>query len=132
MQSNTLINSGNVAAEDPMGKQLFAIIDHFKDPDPIGLPLPIPDPIETDQPVEQNIKNVGKMIMRDVKVYGVSKFRIQNITVEMDKRMEATCGLEFETLTMIGNYSLNSFFSKSNGMKNLRSFNVLLLKYIVT
>lgn len=105
-----------------MGKQLFAIIDHFKDPDPIGLPFEIPDPIEVDKPVEQSL-NIGKMIMKDVKVYGVSQFRIQNVTVEMDKRMEATCGLEFETLTMIGNYSLSSFLTKSNGMNIWRSFN---------
>lgn len=117
MQSNTL-STDEENVESPMGKQLFAIIDHFKDPDPIGLPIvPIPDPIESNQPVEQNI-NVGKLVMRDVKVYGVSQFRIQNVTVEMDKRMEATCGLVFETLTMIGNYSLSSFLTKSNGMIN--------------
>lgn len=113
MHSNT--NDENADGENQMAKQLFALIDHFKDTDPIGLPVPIPDPIEANQAVEQNI-NIGKLVMRDVKVYGVSKFRIQNVTIEMDKRMEATCGLEFETLTMIGNYSLSSFLTKSNGM----------------
>ena len=101
------------------------MIDHFKDPDPIGLPVDIPDPIVVPKPVEQNI-NVGKLVMKDVKVYGVSQFRIQNITVEMDKRMEATCGLFFETLSMIGNYSLSSFLTKSNGMKSNANLGRLL------
>lgn len=113
MNSNTLIQ-GESTADDPMAKQIFAIIEHFKDPDPIGLPVPIPDPIEVNQTVEQSL-SVGKMIMRDIKAYGVSKFRIQNVTVEMDRRMEATCGLLFETITAVGNYSLSSFFTKSNG-----------------
>lgn len=120
MKSNTLTNDGKLGTEDPMGQQLFAVIEHFKDPDPIGLPFPIPDPIEANQTIEQNI-NIGKLVMKDVKVYGVSKFRIQNVTIEMDKRMEATCGLEFETLTMIGNYSLSSLFTKSNGMKKQKA-----------
>lgn len=118
------LNGDKNTTPNPMAKQLFAVIDHFKNPDPIGLPVPIPDPIESPEPVEQNI-NVGKLVMRDVKVYGISKFRIQNVTVEMDKKMEAGCGLVFDTLTMRGNYSLSSLFMKSNGMLISLSSNVL-------
>lgn len=110
------LNSLYSAKPDPMGQQIYAIIDHFKDPDPIGLPVPIPDPIESNEPVEQNL-SIGKLVMKDAQIHGVSKFRIQNITVEMDKRMEASCCLVFDTLVMRGNYSLSSFFTKSNGMK---------------
>lgn len=112
-------NGRNGDALNPMGKQLFEVIDHFKNPNPVGLPLPIPDPIESPEAVEQNI-SVGKLIMKDIKVNGVSKFRIQNVTVEIDKKMEASCGLVFDTLTVLGNYSLSSLFMKSNGMLILR------------
>lgn len=108
------IMGDEITTPNPMARQLFDVIDHFKNPDPIGLPFAIPDPIETNAPVEQNI-NIGKLVMRDVKVHGVSKFRIHNVTVEMDKKMEAGCGLIFDTLTMLGNYSLSSLFMKSNG-----------------
>lgn len=109
------MNLNGKTPSDPMAKQVFAIIDHFKNPDPIGLPVPIPDPIEIPEPIDQSL-SVGKLSMRDVKVIGVSKFRIQNMTLEVDKKMEASCGLVFDTLTMRGNYSLSSVFMKSNGM----------------
>ena len=109
------INQNGKTPSDPMAKQVFAIIDHFKNPDPIGLPVPIPDPIEMPEPIDQSM-SFGKLSMKDVKVIGVSKFRIQNTTVEIDKKMAASCGLVFDTLIMRGNYSLSSLFTKSHGM----------------
>lgn len=112
---NSIPRNDENVTPNPMAQQLFAVIDHYKNPDPIGLPISIPDPIVVDQAIEQKI-SVGTLVMKDVKVFGVSQFRIQNVTVEMDKKMEAGCGLIFDTLEMRGNYSLSSFFMKSNGM----------------
>lgn len=99
-----------------MTKKVYDIIEHFKDNDPVGLPaLEIPDPISIPD-VHQTL-NIGKLTMTKVKAHGVSKFRVQNVTVEIDKKMEATCGLLFETLRLAGNYSLSSFLARSNGVK---------------
>lgn len=56
--------------------------------------------------------------MSNVRAHGTSKFRIQNVSVEVDKRMEAFCGVVFDTIELTGNYSLASFLTKSNGKIN--------------
>lgn len=106
----------NTIESDPMTKKVYDIIEHFKDDDPVGLPaLEIPDPVSI--PDVQQTLNIGKLSMTKVKAHGISKFRVQNVTVEVDKKMEATCGLLFETLRLEGNYSLSSFLARSNGVK---------------
>lgn len=38
-------NSSAAAAEDQLVKQIYELIEHFKQEDPVGLPLvPLPDP----------------------------------------------------------------------------------------
>jgi hypothetical protein len=90
------------------------VIEHFKSDDPVGFPsLPIPDPVSAPD-VQQNLK-AGKLSMSKIKIHGLTKFRIQNVSVQVDRKMEAFCGLMFDTLVMDGNYSLSSFIAKSNG-----------------
>ncbi|CAH1716546.1 unnamed protein product [Chironomus riparius] len=116
----------NTIESDPMTKKVYDIIEHFKDDNPVGLPaLEIPDPVSI--PDVQQTLNIGKLSMTKVKAHGISKFRVQNVTVEVDKRMEATCGLLFETLRLEGNYSLSSFLARSNG-----PFHITILNVIVT
>lgn len=116
----------NTVDNDPMTKKVYDIIEHFKSDDPVGLPaLEIPDPVSI--PDVQQTLNIGKLSMTKVKAHGISQFRIQNVTVELDKKMEATCGLLFETLKLEGNYSLSSFLARSNG-----PFTITILNVVVT
>ncbi|KAG5680013.1 hypothetical protein PVAND_009546 [Polypedilum vanderplanki] len=119
-------NEQNTEIDDKMTQKVYQIIDHFKNDDPVGIPsLEIPDPISVPD-VQQNI-NVGKLFMSKVKAYGVSQFRIQNVTVEVDRKMEANCGLLFDTLILRGNYSLSSFLARSQG-----PFVIIISNVVVT
>lgn len=40
--------NNNQSAEEQLAKQIYDIIEHFKQDDPIGLPISLPDPrVET-------------------------------------------------------------------------------------
>jgi uncharacterized membrane protein len=95
-------------------KQIYDVIEHYKSPNPVGLPINIPDPILIPD-MQQNI-NIGKLFMKNVTANGVSKFIIQNVFLEIDKKIKATCTLVFEKLVLKGNYSLSSFLARSNGL----------------
>lgn len=62
--------------------QVYQVIEHFKQVDPVGLPmLPLPDPM----PVP-NIKqgfSMGTMQMTNVSLYGTSQFRIKHVRTEI-------------------------------------------------
>lgn len=49
-----------------------------------------------------------------VKLYGISQFRIIYISTEI-KRMEAKCGILFESLKLQGEYYTNTIFARSKG-----------------
>lgn len=94
--------------------QIYEIIEHFKQQDPIGLPLiPLPDP--ADIPDINQTVSTAKLQMFKPKLYGVSKFRIQNFDFEI-KEMKAKCGILFESLIMKGDYQLTAFMMKSRGL----------------
>lgn len=101
------------AGKKRLSLQLFAIVEHFKQEDPVGLPdVPIPDPMDI-----IDIKkafSVGTLHMKDVKMYGLSKFRIKYVKTDL-KELQVNAGIQVDELQMIGNYTLSSFFSKSSG-----------------
>lgn len=106
-------------AEEQLAKQIYEIIEHFKQEDPVGLPVvPLTDP--TDVPdVDQSI-SMANLQMRNAKLSGISKFRIKYITTEV-KEMEAKCGIFFDSLLLTGDYSLRSFVSRSKGLFSFSS-----------
>lgn len=104
-------NSSNT--ENQLATRIYAIIEHFKQDDPVGLPLlPLPDP--TDVPEIQQSISGTKLVMTKVKLSGISQFRIQYVTIEANSNV-ARCGIIFDTLKLQGDYTLHAFISRSKG-----------------
>uniref|UniRef100_A0A6B2EAR1 Putative hemolymph juvenile hormone binding protein n=1 Tax=Phlebotomus kandelakii TaxID=1109342 RepID=A0A6B2EAR1_9DIPT len=100
-------------AESRLSAQIFAVIDHYKQPDPIGLPgAPVPDPMKI-PPIKKTL-TMTTLQMENVLAYGLSKFRIKFVKMDM-KEMRVFAGVQVDKMTLVGNYTLNSLFSRSSG-----------------
>jgi len=112
--SSQAAENGNIeVAENRLSAQIFSIVDHFKQADPVGLPnAPILDPMEAPE-IKKSI-SIYTLTMKNVKVYGLSKFRIKTVKTNL-KDLEVKCGIQIDKLIMLGNYSLMSLFSSAKG-----------------
>ncbi|XP_017110624.1 uncharacterized protein LOC108134730 isoform X1 [Drosophila elegans] len=93
--------------------QVEAMLEHFKQEDPQGLPgVPVPDPLEV-----PNVKKSLGMVnldMKQVKAHGLSKFRVDKMNLDL-KEMKFNGGLQLDQMLVKGQYTLSSFFSRANG-----------------
>ncbi|KAF5274621.1 hypothetical protein FQA39_LY07233 [Lamprigera yunnana] len=109
VKNKEILESG----EKKISEYVHAIVEHYKKKDPIGLPgVPIPDPL--DIPPMAHSFSVGKMNFENVKLYGLSKFRIDHITANLAK-MQVEAALNIDVLYVYGNYTLSTWFSTSQG-----------------
>ncbi|XP_017075451.2 uncharacterized protein LOC108110753 [Drosophila eugracilis] len=100
-------SQANIAA------QVEAMLEHFQQEDPQGLPgVPVPDPLEV--PNVKKSMGMANLDMRQVKAYGLSKFRIDKMNLDL-KEMKFNGGLQLDQMLVKGQYTLSSFFSKANG-----------------
>lgn len=68
--------------EKKMSEYILDVLEHFQDPDPVGVPgADIPEPI----PVPDTRKSFGLTTLnfKETAVYGLSKFRIKHVYVEI-------------------------------------------------
>ncbi|EDV57623.1 uncharacterized protein LOC6542394 [Drosophila erecta] len=100
-------SQANIAA------QVEAMLVHFQQEDPQGLPgVPVPDPLEV--PNVKKSMGMANLDMKQVKAYGLSKFRIDKVNLDL-KEMKFNGGLQLDQMLVKGQYTLSSFFSKANG-----------------
>lgn len=96
-----------------MSEKVFEIIEHYKQPDPVGIPgAPIPDPMIL--PDMKQSFSVGTMNFKNQKLYGLKNFRIRHIVADINA-MKVESSLTIALLTVEGNYTLSSWFSRSKG-----------------
>lgn len=108
--------------EKKMSEHILEIIEHYKQEDPVGVPgVPIPEPLDI-PPLKQSF-SVATMNFKNVKLYGLSKFRIDHIESDL-AAMQVKAGLRIKTLDVFGNYTLSSWFSKSQGPFTVKLSNV--------
>lgn len=101
------------AGEKKISDYVVAILEHYKQSDPIGLPgAPIPDPMDV-PPFKHSI-SVGTMYFKNAKMHGLSKFRVNRVKTDI-ANMELNAALTIDKLDVYGNYTLSSFFSSSKG-----------------
>ncbi|XP_030373338.1 uncharacterized protein LOC115623229 isoform X2 [Scaptodrosophila lebanonensis] len=112
------------ASKNRVAAQLEALLEHYKQPDPVGFPgAPIPDPMEV--PDMKKSLGMANLNMMQVKAYGLSKFRIASLKANL-KEMKVDAGVQLDEMLVKGSYTLSSFFSKANG-----PFTVLLKNVMV-
>lgn len=70
-------------AENRLTTQIFAMLEHYKQDDPVGLPgAPVPDPFPVPD-VKKNI-GMGTLTLKNTLAYGMSKFRLSSIKTDLN------------------------------------------------
>lgn len=112
-------------SEKRLSDNVLQILEHYKQPDPVGLPgAPIPDPM--DIPRLKNRFSIGTIEMFNSKMYGLSKFRMKHIFVDINA-MKVEAALTIDILNVKGNYTLSTWISRAKGpySVNLTHVNVI-------
>uniref|UniRef100_A0A182MLU0 Hemolymph juvenile hormone binding protein n=1 Tax=Anopheles culicifacies TaxID=139723 RepID=A0A182MLU0_9DIPT len=111
------------AGEMALSEQLFAIIDLYKQEDPVGLPgATIPDPMPIPE-IKQSF-SFAKMHLRNVLAHGMSRFRIRFFRTELNS-MSVTTQISIDEITVNGNYTMSTFFNRAEGPFTVLMRNVL-------
>lgn len=100
--------------EKKISEYILAVLEHYKQKDPVGLPgAPIPDPLDIPQ-MKKTSLTFAEMHMQNVKLYGLSKFRIKHVKIDL-ATMRAEAALTMDILNVKGNYTLSTWLSRSAG-----------------
>ncbi|XP_012060257.1 PREDICTED: uncharacterized protein LOC105623473 [Atta cephalotes] len=101
------------AGEQRLGDQIRAILKHYQQDDPVGLPgAPIPDPMPV--PDMKHSFSINTINLKKINVYGLSKFRIEHIESEL-ARMQVSVAVRIDILDIRGLYTMTSWISRSEG-----------------
>lgn len=96
-----------------MSTQVLAIVEHFKQDDPVGIPgAPVPEPMII--PYIAKSLSLANLKMTNISVYGLSKFRIKYSKIDLNS-MRASAIIYLKKMHMEGNYSLSAMFTTRNG-----------------
>lgn len=123
-EKDDVIKHNTKVGEKRISAQILALIDHYKQEDPVGIPgAPIPDPM----PVPDISKSLGLATfnMRNVLAHGLSKFRIKNLNIDI-KELKAFVGIQLDSMNMVGDYTLSSLFSRTQGPFKVMLKNVMV------
>uniref|UniRef100_A0A1A9WXK6 Uncharacterized protein n=1 Tax=Glossina brevipalpis TaxID=37001 RepID=A0A1A9WXK6_9MUSC len=113
IESNSIDDHNAKVSENRLAAQLFAVLEHYKQKDPVGIPgFPISDPFEMPN-VKQSL-GMANLNMMKIKAFGLSKFRLTSVKADL-KAMKAEGVIELDEMYTNGSYTLNSLFSKANG-----------------
>ncbi|XP_001863022.2 uncharacterized protein LOC6045714 [Culex quinquefasciatus] len=116
-------HAAKATGESLISAQLFAIIDLYKQEDPVGLPgATVPDPMPIPE-IKQSF-SIAKMHMKNVLAYGLSKFRIKLFKTELNT-MKVQTGVQIDEMLVKGNYTLSTFFNRAEGPFTVILKNVL-------
>ncbi|XP_047521225.1 uncharacterized protein LOC125060386 [Pieris napi] len=101
-------SSLSVEEEERLSEFIANAIDHFKKPDPVGLPgAKIPDPYHVPE-IKKSLPLGGSIVFKNTSLYGISKFRVLYVNVEAGK-MEATAALSIDKVHAKGKYVLSTW-----------------------
>ncbi|XP_066993877.2 uncharacterized protein [Anabrus simplex] len=110
------------AAEQRLSDQIRVILEHYKKPDPVGIPgANIPDPFPVPDMTKTILTATGTM--KDMRVYGLSRFRVRYMETELTK-MEVSAGVQIDKMFIEGSYTIRFFLSRSQGKFNVSLDNV--------
>ncbi|KAL3289518.1 hypothetical protein HHI36_022935 [Cryptolaemus montrouzieri] len=105
-----------------MTDRILTILDHYKQSDPLGVPgAPIPDPLPV-PPFSHRFK-IGTMNFKNVKIYGLKKFKIKHMKANVAK-MTVDVALDISVLETFGNYTLSALFTSAKGPFTVKMTNV--------
>lgn len=69
-----------------MSAQIIALLEHYKQKDPLGIPgAPVLDPLPV--PYTKQSMGMATLTMKNASAYGLSKFRIKSVAVDVNELM---------------------------------------------
>ncbi|CAH0600258.1 unnamed protein product [Chrysodeixis includens] len=99
--------------EQKLSDNIRKMLEHFKQPDPVGLPgAQIPEPYPVPD-MKQSLQ-IGTLYFKNTAVYGISKFRILYVNAEIGA-MEVQAALTIDVLQTRGNYTMSTWLNKAQG-----------------
>ncbi|XP_041974278.1 uncharacterized protein LOC121729737 [Aricia agestis] len=99
--------------EEKMSEYILQLLEHFKQPDPVGLPgAKVPDPYMI--PDNKQSTSFGTMYFKKTGVHGISKFRILYVNVDIAE-MKVVAGLSMDKLQARGDYTMSTWLNKVQG-----------------
>ncbi|XP_050665576.1 uncharacterized protein LOC126965857 [Leptidea sinapis] len=109
----TTTTSKLAEGEAKMSSYILLILEHFKKPNPVGIPgAKIPEPYYV--PDMKQSMSLGTMYFKNTAVFGISKFRILKVDAEIGA-MEVHAALAIDVLQARGNYTMTTWLSKVQG-----------------
>ncbi|CAH0722883.1 unnamed protein product, partial [Brenthis ino] len=97
-----------------MSEYILKVIEHYKQPNPEGLPgVKFPDPYYIPD-IRQPLGFATSLVFSETKLYGVNKFRMPYIIADLGK-MQCSATLELDNLQIRGKYSYNMFLNSHQG-----------------
>lgn len=99
--------------EKKLSHNILAILEHYKQPDPTGLPgAKLPDPYPVPD-VKQSL-TLGTMNFKNIALYGTNEFRLNYVKADIGA-MEAHAVMTLEKLQARGNYTFATWFNSVRG-----------------
>ncbi|XP_045451070.1 uncharacterized protein LOC123659954 [Melitaea cinxia] len=109
----TTTESQLAKGEEKMSEYILQVLDHFKKPNPVGIPgANVPDPYFVPD-MKQSI-SLGTLYFKNTAVYGISKFRILYVNAEIGA-MEVLAALAIDKLQARGNYTMSTWLNRVQG-----------------
>ncbi|CAH2099579.1 unnamed protein product [Euphydryas editha] len=109
----TTTKSQLAKGEEKMSEYILQILEHFKKPNPVGIPgAKVPDPYNVPD-MKQSI-SLGTLYFKNTAVYGISKFRILFVNAEIGA-MEVHAALAIDNLQAKGNYTMSTWLNRVQG-----------------
>ncbi|KAL0803403.1 hypothetical protein ABMA28_017356 [Loxostege sticticalis] len=100
--------------EKKLSENILDVLEHFKQPDPIGVPgASIPDPYGVPD-MKQTLTFGTTLNFKNTAVYGISKFRIKYINAEIGA-MEVQAVMTIDKLQARGNYTMSTWLNRAQG-----------------
>lgn len=136
-------------AESEMSAQIFALLEHYKQADPVGLPnAPVPDPLPV--PYTKQSMGMATLTMKNSSAYGLSKFRIKSVAVDVNQLIvrnrkklpqifsvhlnleflflfesQVKAEIQLDQMQIKGSYTLSTLFSSAKGPFTVTITNVI-------
>ncbi|XP_013148425.1 PREDICTED: uncharacterized protein LOC106111003 [Papilio polytes] len=99
--------------EKKMSDQILVILEHFKQPNPVGIPgADVPDPYPV--PDMKQSLSLGTLYFKNTAVYGISNFKILYVNAEIGA-MEVNAALAIDKIQARGNYTLSTWLNRAQG-----------------
>ncbi|CAG9782761.1 unnamed protein product [Diatraea saccharalis] len=103
-----------INGEKKLSDNILEILEHFKQPNPIGIPgASIPEPYPVPD-MKQTLTFGTTLYFKNTAVYGINKFRILYVNAEIGA-LEVQAVMAIEKIQARGNYTMSTWLNRAQG-----------------